>query len=313
MNDLSKSVGFTPGQAKFHIDTIQINCPATYEQMSGVLDDECSRYDHAIFISNVQYDNNYFFERHENKIIISFFGWHRLTDLPVTNGLAYFFASQLADFIHLGHSHDDNIGCLNDFWQDKRGVNVGMRSAFVCANCVEETDFSDSITETIYEDIKSILNMVSTFSRNGQDILDMEESLPGRSGKKFDVFLCHNSDDKSFVKIISNELKQRQVETWLDEEQLSQGKPWQVELEEHINTINSAAVFVGKNGFGPWQENEIRAFLSEFVNRGCPVIPVILPDAQTIPALPIFLKQMTWIDLRKDFQGGLERLANASK
>jgi hypothetical protein len=57
----------------------------------------------------------------------------------------------------------------------------------------------------------------------------------------------------------------------------------------------------------------MRAFLSEFSSRGCPVIPVILPDAQIVPELPIFLKQMTWVDLKKDFQQGLERLCKAVK
>jgi hypothetical protein len=129
----------------------------------------------------------------------------------------------------------------------------------------------------------------------------------------FGVFLCHNSQDKPFIRIIANELKERKITTWLDEEQLPPGMPWQDELEGQINKINSVAVFVGRNGLGPWQQNEIRAFLSEFIGRGCPVIPVILPDAQTIPELPIFLKQRTWVDLRKDFQDGLAKIASVAK
>ena len=70
------------------------------------------------------------------------------------------------------------------------------------------------------------------------------------------------------------------------------GQGISVNWKSNINTI-SAIVFIGKNGFGPWRQSEIRAFLSEFVNRDCPVIPVILPDAETIPELPIFLRQMT--------------------
>lgn len=56
---------------------------------------------------------------------------------------------------------------------------------------------------------------------------------------------------------------------------------------------------MGQNNTGPWQDMEIRAFLSEFVNRSCPVIPVILENCTKIPELPLFLKQMMWVDMRK--------------
>ena len=43
----------------------------------------------------------------------------------------------------------------------------------------------------------------------------------------------------------------------------------------------------------------MRAFLSQFVDRGCPVIPVLLESAPKQPELPLFLKEMTWVDFRK--------------
>ena len=52
---------------------------------------------------------------------------------------------------------------------------------------------------------------------------------------------------------------------------------------------------------------EMRAFLSEFAERGCPVIPVLLPEA-AVPELPIFLRGMTWVDLRDQDGDGMERL-----
>jgi tetratricopeptide (TPR) repeat protein len=89
---------------------------------------------------------------------------------------------------------------------------------------------------------------------------------------------------------------------------LRPGLPWQESLEKEIERIKSAAVFVGKNSIGPWQQQELNAFLREFVNRGCPVIPVLLPDAPKEPKLPLFLKGMTWIDFRKNERDSIERL-----
>jgi hypothetical protein len=76
------------------------------------------------------------------------------------------------------------------------------------------------------------------------------------------------------------------------------GRPWQRALEAQIPQIASAAAFVGADGIGPWQHLELDAFLREFASRGCPVIPVILPQSTRPPELPIFLKGMHWVDFR---------------
>jgi DNA-binding response OmpR family regulator len=116
---------------------------------------------------------------------------------------------------------------------------------------------------------------------------------------EFDVFLCHNSEDKPEVKEIGRRLAEQGILPWLDEWNLRPGLPWQIALEHQIEKIKAAAVFVGKNGIGPWQENELNAFLREFVARKCSVIPVLLSSAPGEPKLPIFLRNMTWVDFRK--------------
>ncbi len=115
----------------------------------------------------------------------------------------------------------------------------------------------------------------------------------------FDVFLCHNDKDKPEVKKIAELLKKRGILPWLDEWEARPGFPWQRLLEEQIEQIKSAVVFVGKDGVGPWQQLEIEALLREFANRGCPVIPVLLENASAEPKLPLFLRGMTWVDFRK--------------
>ncbi|MGB5636767.1 MAG: TIR domain-containing protein [Waterburya sp.] len=125
---------------------------------------------------------------------------------------------------------------------------------------------------------------------------------------EFDVFLCHNSQDKPEVIEIALQLQQRGLKPWLDAWELPPGQSWQELLEEQIEQVKSAAVFVGSSGLGPWQEREMRAFLSEFVDRGCPVIPVLLEQAPQKPKLPIFLKALTWVDFRHAESNPLKRL-----
>jgi len=122
-----------------------------------------------------------------------------------------------------------------------------------------------------------------------------------RETNDYDVFLCHNSDDKPAVEKIGELLIEQGILPWLDKWELRPGFPWQRVLEEQIENIKSAVVFVGPSSIGPWQQMEIEGFLREFVEREtpCPVIPVILPNCEKPPKLPVLLRGMTWVDFRK--------------
>jgi hypothetical protein len=114
----------------------------------------------------------------------------------------------------------------------------------------------------------------------------------------FDVFLCHNSEDEPTIREISQKLVRSGVKPWLDIEQIRPGTTWQTALGEQIKSIKSAAVFVGNSGIGPWQNEEIQAFLNELIERKCPVIPAILAAARTTPELPWTLKNRHRVDFR---------------
>jgi hypothetical protein len=115
----------------------------------------------------------------------------------------------------------------------------------------------------------------------------------------FDVFLCYNSGERVAAKTIGEELKTRAILPWLDEWNLRPGFPWQDALEEQIKTIKAAAVLVGPDGVGPWQNRELAAFIRKFVARRCPVIPVLLKGLETIPELPTFFEGFQAVDFRK--------------
>lgn len=134
----------------------------------------------------------------------------------------------------------------------------------------------------------------------------MSEAL--LSGESFDVFMCHNSQDKPAVKRLAHELRSRQIAPWLDEEQIPPGRPWQSVLTDAIPRIRTASVFVGPSGIGPWQDQEIQAFLNEFARRSCPVIPVLLSQqpGAVRPELPLFLRNYMWIE--QDSDAFFERL-----
>lgn len=310
----NSSLKASRGETAFRIRGSVIRYAEFYEQLSEELVYEAADADLSFCFTRKPYDNNYFFHSRHNVVIVSFYAWEQLTTLPIENGVVYFVASLLRFRIPLPSPHKDVTGCINDFLWDKTGVDLGMRSGMLCPTC-EQHIARRKLRPTaagLLKAVSKILHDLGAASRNEENVVTHWSRIDGpattRPAHKFAVFLCHNGRDKVEVRRVARELEARGVRTWLDEEQLRPGLAWQVILEEQISTIETAAVFVGSSGVGPWQDMEIRAFLSEFVHRGCPVIPVILPDAKDVPELPIFLRQLTWVDFREAPDEAMERL-----
>ena len=118
----------------------------------------------------------------------------------------------------------------------------------------------------------------------------------------FDVFLSHNGQDKEAVEHLARRLEdEARLRPWLDKWNLVPGEPWQEALESALDRSRTCAVFLGPDGVGPWQNEEMRAALQERVSQNdFRVIPVLLPGA-FLPErkqLPRFLSRLTWVDFR---------------
>lgn len=295
----SSGIKCSVGRSTFTLPTDCVMFPRTYSLLLKKFYSANRKADLTICFTKVPYDNNYFFDYKGDTAIVSFYAWEKLTSLPMNNGVLYFLLMILSRMLPLGTSHRRTTGCINDFNADKRAIDIGMRSAFLCPDCVSVMGGSSSLTardKKIFKTLKLLLNDLSSASRANIDIAKYWASL--RPSVSFDVFVCHNSNDKKSVRRLTKQLKSLGIRPWLDEEQLRPGLPWQTELEKVITKIGAAAVIVGPSRTGPWQDAELRAFLGEFVKRGCPVIPVLLPGLKSPPSLPVFLNQMTWVDMR---------------
>ena len=123
--------------------------------------------------------------------------------------------------------------------------------------------------------------------------------------KRFDVFLSHSGADKPAVEELAIRLRREGIEPWLDKWYLIPGQVAQLAMEEALNACNTCAVFIGAGGFGPWQQEEIRAAIDRRVGErgGQPfrVIPVLLPGAGRPErgTLPTFLITTTWVEFRR--------------
>lgn len=179
----------------------------------------------------------------------------------------------------------------------------------VCDEKISLLDREERITAAVFAETSAV---VAEMDRAADERRNREMALMILKGKiesgDFDVFLCYNSEDMPEVKVIGRRLREEGILPWLDEWELRPGQYWQTELEKQIKRIKAVAVFVGPDGFGPWQDLERQAFLRQFVKRQCPIIPVVLPGCANPPELPVFLEGMMWVDFRKPEPDPLEQL-----
>jgi hypothetical protein len=119
-----------------------------------------------------------------------------------------------------------------------------------------------------------------------------------RSLRRFDVFMCHNAQDKPSVIAVAEDLMKQGALPWLDAWEAPPGTLLQMILEGDIEQCKATAVFVGPSGIGPWQNMEIYTVLDDFTRRRRPIVPVILPGADQALDIPLFLRNYTWVDLR---------------
>lgn len=121
---------------------------------------------------------------------------------------------------------------------------------------------------------------------------------------RYDVFLSHNSVDKPAVEELARRLIQAGLSPFLDIWHLVPGEPFQEAVEQALDQCATVAVFIGPDGTGPWQHEEMRVAIQRRVDarqtgqRRFRVIPVLLPGAERgeRSRLPDFLVQTTWVE-----------------
>ena len=135
----------------------------------------------------------------------------------------------------------------------------------------------------------------------------------------YDVFLSHSSTDKPVVRAVCDWLKAHGVQNpWLDDLEIEPGDRLPNALGKAIEDSRSAVVFIGPNGEGPWQGEEVDSLLNKAIALSRQkdefrIIPVLLPNADT-SKLRWFLKTRLWVDLSKgvtDSSAELYRLRQA--
>jgi hypothetical protein len=123
---------------------------------------------------------------------------------------------------------------------------------------------------------------------------------------EFDVFVSHNSKDRSEVLKLVTKLKDLGINPWLDAWQLVAGEPWLPAIERALGECSVCAVVIGPHGLGNVHEDEMwvalqRSIESKRDGRRFRVIPILLPKCKRgdRTLLPTFLTANTWVEFQR--------------
>ncbi len=137
------------------------------------------------------------------------------------------------------------------------------------------------------------------------------ETVPRDAGalqsEDYDLFVSYNLNDRQLVDQAVKVLRSRGFVPWIAEEQLPGTKFIEV-IHQRLLDARCAVVFVGPNGVGKWQSEEIGVILNQATKRQLNVIPVLLPGCPDPPPVNEFLKAWAWLDLRTDADVAMDRL-----
>jgi hypothetical protein len=122
----------------------------------------------------------------------------------------------------------------------------------------------------------------------------------------YDVFLCHNSRDKSRLRELNQRLRHEfGLTTFFDESELVGGRAWTEHIQRALASSKSCAICLGSNGWGPFQlEGEARPALErQYHDQSFVVIPVLLPgmNPEHMMVLKDFFEKTHWVDFREDW------------
>ena len=91
----------------------------------------------------------------------------------------------------------------------------------------------------------------------------------------------HSTADKPVVEELARRLREKEgILAWLDKWNLIPGASWQPAIEDALKECESCAVFVGPEGRGLWQTEEMSVAINCRVcdsEKRFRVIPVLLP------------------------------------
>lgn len=120
------------------------------------------------------------------------------------------------------------------------------------------------------------------------------------------VFICHASEDKPFVRKLSEILRSEGAAIWLDELEIRVGDSIIQKVNEGLQGASHLVVVLSQNSVAkPWVSKELSySLMRQLHDRSITILPVRLDDSP----LPPLLSDIKYADCRSSFEAGVHDL-----
>lgn len=120
------------------------------------------------------------------------------------------------------------------------------------------------------------------------------------------VFISHSSEDEECARKIANRLENQDITVWYDEWSLRPGDSIVSKIEAGIEDADVLLVLLSEASLeSSWVQAEINASFNKMVSdENIRLIPVLIEDVE----VPLLLRDRQYVDLREDFESGIEPL-----
>jgi hypothetical protein len=131
----------------------------------------------------------------------------------------------------------------------------------------------------------------------------------GKLSVENEVFLCHSSTDKGWVRMIHDELKNLGVSCWLDENKIKVGDSIVSKIDEALGSAKTMIAFLSKRSVeSMWAKKEWQSFLSRQLSGGdLKILPALLEECDVPPVLA----DIKYADFRESYYDGFNEIYRA--
>jgi hypothetical protein len=174
---------------------------------------------------------------------------------------------------------------VSDFCQTQQHLAVGsitevMAHAF--PGGASQTQLYDAVSNRVVHGVSHIISALSRDLSIRRDEVLLEERKMVKAygaglGKKWDIFVCHASEDKEdFVRPLSAALRESGLSVWYDEFSLTVGDSLRSKIDEGLSNSRYGIVVLSKHFFAKkWPQRELDGLVAREVAGTGP--KVILP------------------------------------
>ncbi len=302
LNSICNYVKFEELHANINASHKLVKFPETHSMYAQQIKKNLARNDFLIIVTDLQYDNNYFYEEKDGLIIMSFFAWKYLTSLPKENGLIYLVCGMLIDGVvpYNAVDHTRRLGCVNDFLVDKTRVDDGMRKGHLCEDCkkyIHEHRLSED-QSFLYNDILSMLRHLSMASAREQSVISNiasailpdtsfsikpDQNLARSKNRGDSIFISYSHRDERYRLKLEDHLKVLQkigmISIWSDRK-IAPGDEWSGQIDNNLKNARIVLMLISSNfmASGYCYDVEMTTALERHKNNEATVIPIILRD-----------------------------------